>query len=128
MLAKELGAKGRWHNDRMKEAHEAASGQLFAQRNAETLGAGGRGLGGAAAGVTTVDLHGLHVSEAIGLVDALVEEARQRRERRLRLVVGRGQHTRGAPAARLPAAVRQRLEQLGLAVREPYAGLLEVML
>ncbi|KAL4425596.1 hypothetical protein ABPG75_009612 [Micractinium tetrahymenae] len=131
-LAKELGAKGRWHNEQMHAAHAAAAAQLFAQRNAGGAagGAAGSGAGGRSSGVRTVDLHGLHVREALDRVDALLAElaatAGTAGSRRLRLVVGEGRHASGA--ARLPACVKRYLDAEGVAYSEPYAGLLELRL
>lgn len=130
-LAKELGAKGRWHSEQMHAAHAAAAAETFSRRNpgaAASLG-GGAGGGAAGAGCQTVDLHGLHVSEALGVVEDLVVRLQGRGgsgPQRLRLVVGAGTH--GAVPARLPAAVRRWLQDQGLRFSEPYAGLLEVRL
>jgi hypothetical protein len=131
-LAKELGEKGRWHGQQMQAAHSAAAARIFTARNpvaaseAAGLVAPGR--------VPTVDLHGLHVSEALerleGVLLALMSgpgtAAKAGRPARLRVVVGVGQH--GKVPAKLPVAVRQYLRGQGLAVSEPYAGLLEVEL
>lgn len=123
-LAKELGATGRWHGEQMQLAHDAAAARLFAQRNAAALQ--GSGAGSGSGGVPTVDLHGLHVAEALDIIDWMVAEQRRRRSRRLRVVVGVGQHGHGG--GRLPAAVRRHLEQQGLPFSETYEGLLEVVL
>lgn len=66
-LAKELGAKGRWHADQMKEAHAHASSQIFLQRNGMGPGAvGGVPMcGGGGDQPALFDLHGLHVTEAL---------------------------------------------------------------
>ena len=66
-LAKELGAKGRWHADQMKEAHAHASSQIFLQRNGMGPGAvGGAPMcGGGGDQPALFDLHGLHVTEAL---------------------------------------------------------------
>jgi hypothetical protein len=66
-LAKELGAKGRWHADQMKEAHAHASSQIFLQRNGMGPGAVGRApmCGGSGDQPALFDLHGLHVTEAL---------------------------------------------------------------
>ena len=65
-LAKELGAKGRWHADQMKEAHAHASSQIFLQRNGMGPGAvGGAPMCGGGDQPALFDLHGLHVTEAL---------------------------------------------------------------
>lgn len=133
--AKELGRQGRWHNEQMHAAHAGAAQQLFAQRNpgGERAPPGSTSnratSSGSLGAVQTVDLHGLHVSEALGCVDDLLEammSQRQAGSRRLRLVVGEGKHAR--VPARLPACVKRHLDARGVAWTEPYAGLLEVRL
>ena len=109
----------------MHAAHAAAASELFARRNpglATGGGSGGRGGGE----VQTVDLHGLHVLEALQKLEALLLRLQGSGCRRLRVVVGAGSH--GNVPARLPAAVRLFLEAQGLSHTEPYAGLLEVRL
>jgi hypothetical protein len=71
-LAKELGAKGRWHADHMKEAHALASQQIFMQRNGMQGPPGAQGggppmpqAGGSGDQPVLFDLHGLHVAEAL---------------------------------------------------------------
>lgn len=132
-LAKELGAKGRWHGEQMQAAHQAAAGQLFAQRNPGSGGGGGGGNGvsSSAGGVQTVDLHGLHVSEALQQLESLLLRLQGsggtgRAQQCLRVVVGAGTH--GKVPARLPAAVRRYLQEQGLQFSEPYDGLLEIRL
>lgn len=130
-LARELGAKGRWHGEQMHAAHASAAAETFTRRNpgAAAAIAGGSGSGN---GVQTVDLHGLHVSEALQLLESLLLQLQSGSggsgswARRLRVVVGAGTH--GKVPARLPAAVRRYLQQQGLPFSEPYAGLLEISL
>lgn len=140
-LARELGRKGRWHGEQMAAAHRAAAARIFGARNPGATGAGG-GAGARLAqqaqqgGVTTLDLHGLHVPEALEQLERVLVQLAHGGSRsaaaagsgaaRLRVVVGVGQH--GRVPARLPAAVRQFLSGQGLAVAEPYGGLLEVVL
>jgi hypothetical protein len=113
-LARELGAKGRWHGEQMHAAHAAAAAEIFARHNRDVVASGG--------GTPTLDLHGLHVSEALQQLERVLRE--RRGGRRLRVVVGRGTH--GKVPARLPAAVRRWLQDQGLPFSEPYAGLLEI--
>lgn len=104
-LAKELGARGRALAEQMFAAHAAAAGA--------TLDA--RGGGG-----DTLDLHGLHVAEAVAAVRAAVAARRAARaggrggseSSHLRIVTGVGAHS--AAGARLPAAVEAVLEEEGL--------------
>lgn len=123
-LAKELGAKGRWHNEQMKALHASAAADTFSARNAAALG--GSGGGQRDGGPPTIDLHGLHVSEAVHHLEAAFEELRGQGVRSVHVVVGVGQH--GKVPSRLPGAVRSFLSERGLPFRESYAGLLAVTL
>lgn len=125
--AKELGRKGRWHNEQMKGLHEAAARETFKQRNAPGGGAGG--------GARTIDLHGLHVAEAVRFLAEELEG--QRRGARIFVVVGTGHHSHytqggkrgsggGEIAPRLAAAVEAFLAERGLTFSSPEAGLLQV--
>ena len=120
-LAKELGRQGRQHNEAMKAAHAAAASETFVRRNAGAMAAGGAG-----GGVPTIDLHALHVSEALQQLERALGRLHAGGARVARVVVGVGQH--GKVPARLPAAVRASLDDWGLRYREVYAGLLEVRL
>jgi DNA-nicking Smr family endonuclease len=79
-----------------------------------------------------IDLHGLHVNEAIhilkGELTALKSAARAAGERmQVMVCVGTGHHTKGSRTARLPIAVEQFLLDEGLQYTQPQAGLLRVM-
>lgn len=134
-LARELGAKGRWHGEQMHAAHAAAAAETFTRRNptaAATIAGASSGGSGGGGGVQTIDLHGLHVSEALQLLEGLLLQLQSSsaggggRARRLRVVVGAGTH--GNVPARLPTAVRRYLQEQGLPFSEPYTGLLEINL
>jgi hypothetical protein len=82
-----------------------------------------------------IDLHGLHVSEALQVLkhelSVLRSTARATQERlQIYICVGTGHHTRGSRTpARLPVAVqRYLLEEEGLDYSEPQAGLLRVII
>ena len=82
-----------------------------------------------------IDLHGLHVSEALHVLrqelNALRNAARLADQRLyVYICVGTGHHTRGSRTpARLPIAVqRYLLEEEGLEYSEPQPGLLRVVL
>lgn len=82
-----------------------------------------------------IDLHGLHVSEAIHVLkqefNVLRSTARLAEQRlHVYICVGTGHHTRGSRTpARLPTAVqRYLLEEEGLEYSEPQPGLLHVVL
>ncbi|KAK9845321.1 hypothetical protein WJX81_003404 [Elliptochloris bilobata] len=123
-LARELGARGREHGERMRAEHQAAATRIFVQRNAPHRGSGGRGA-------AVVDLHGLHITEAL---DALATElarlaATGGAGRRVHILVGTGHHSKGKHTPqRLPAAVEAFLVEGGYAVRRPLPGALEVSL
>lgn len=82
-----------------------------------------------------IDLHGLHVSEAIHVLKnelSVLRSTARAAEQRLQvyICVGTGHHTRGSRTpARLPIAVqRYLLEEEGLDYTEPQPGLLRVVI
>lgn len=82
-----------------------------------------------------IDLHGLHVSEAIHVLkhelSVLRSTARASGQRlQVYICVGTGHHTRGSRTpARLPVAVQRYLiEEEGLDFSEPQPGLLRVVI
>ncbi|VVB09059.1 unnamed protein product [Arabis nemorensis] len=123
-LAKELSVKGQLHNMQMKAAHGKAQEAIYRQRN--PVGRGSERM---------IDLHGLHVSEAVQVLkhelSVLRSTARAAQERlQVYICVGTGHHTRGSRTpARLPVAIqRYLLEEEGLDYSEPQAGLLRVII
>ncbi|KAL1557272.1 polyadenylate-binding protein-interacting protein 7-like [Salvia divinorum] len=126
VLAKELSIKGQLHNMQMKAAHGKAQESIFRQRNSDIQTNGREQM---------IDLHGLHVSEAIHVLKrelAVMKNAARSMDQRLLvyICVGTGHHTRGARTpARLPTAVqRYLLEEEGLDYSEPQPGLLRVVI
>lgn len=126
-LAKELSEKGQLHNMKMKDAHSKAQESIFRLRNPE-MSSNARGR------EKIIDLHGLHVSEAIHVLKrelSLLRGAARSTGQRLQvfICVGTGHHTKGSRTpARLPAAVqRHLLEEEGLDFSEPQPGLLRVV-
>lgn len=82
-----------------------------------------------------IDLHGLHVSEAIHRLRnelSILRNAARSQDQRLQvyICVGTGHHTKGSRTpARLPVAVEQYLLQdEGLDYTEPQPGLLRVVI
>jgi D-serine deaminase-like pyridoxal phosphate-dependent protein len=82
-----------------------------------------------------IDLHGLHVTEAIHVLKhelSVLRSTARAADQRLQvyICVGTGHHTRGARTpARLPVAVqRYLLEEEGLDYTEPHPGLLRVVI
>ncbi|KAI3496339.1 hypothetical protein L1887_38697 [Cichorium endivia] len=131
-LAKELSVKGQLHNIQMKAAHEKAQESIYYQRNPVSPEMQGNGRG---AQERIIDLHGLHVSEAIHVLKRdlmtwrnIARSADQRVQ--VYICVGTGHHTKGTRTpARLPVAVqRYLLEEEGLDYSEPQPGLLRVVL
>ncbi|KAL6536213.1 hypothetical protein OROGR_012785 [Orobanche gracilis] len=125
-LAKELSIKGQLHNMQMKAAHEKAQETIYRQRNSDIQTNGRERM---------IDLHGLHVSEAIHVLKrelAVMKNAARSMNRHLLvyICVGTGHHTRGSRTpARLPTAVqRYLLEEESLQFAEPQPGLLEVVI
>jgi hypothetical protein len=130
-LTKELSAKGQLHNVHMKAAHGHTQEAIYRQRNSVSpeLQGNGRAL------ERMIDLHGLHVTEAIHVLkhelNVLRSTARASDQRlRVYICVGTGHHTRGSRTpARLPIAVQcYLLEEEGLEYTEPQPGLLRVVL
>ncbi|KAJ9168141.1 hypothetical protein P3X46_019702 [Hevea brasiliensis] len=130
-LAKELSAKGQLHNMHMKEAHGKAQESIYRLRNpvGPEMQAQGRGH------ERMIDLHGLHVSEAIHVLKhelSVLRSTARAADQRLQvyICVGTGHHTRGSRTpARLPIAVQQYLlEEEGLDYTEPQPGLLRVVI
>ncbi|KAJ4792739.1 CTC-interacting domain 7 [Rhynchospora pubera] len=123
-LAKELSVKGQLYNLQMKAAHGKAKENIYRQRNPTSSYGPGQ--------VPFIDLHGLHVSEAIHILkqelSILKSTARATGERSHLLVcVGTGHHTKGSRTpARLPMAVEQFLLDQGFHFTQPQAGLLRV--
>ncbi|KAI5079692.1 hypothetical protein GOP47_0005171 [Adiantum capillus-veneris] len=127
-LARELAAKGQVHNGLMKDAHNKAGETIFQQRNMST-----RSLQNGQSQL--LDLHGLHVSEAIPLLKrelaglrAMARSSHQRVQ--VLICVGTGHHTKGSRTpARLPVAVEKFLaEDERLPFTEQQPGMLMVVL
>lgn len=126
-LAKELSLKGQLHNMQMKSAHGKAQDSIYRQRNPGNPD--GRGQ------ERIIDLHGLHVTEALHILKrelSVLRNAARSADQRLQvyICVGTGHHTRGSRTpARLPIAVqRYLLEEEGLDYSEPQPGLLRVVI
>ncbi|KAK4274528.1 hypothetical protein QN277_017734 [Acacia crassicarpa] len=129
-LAKELSVKGHLHNFHMKAAHGKAQESIYRQRNPVSPEMQGNGRGHE----RMIDLHGLHVSEAIHVLKhelSVLRTTARAADQRLQvyICVGTGHHTRGSRTpARLPVAVqRYLLEEEGLEYKEPQPGLLRVV-
>ncbi|XVE97779.1 hypothetical protein REPUB_Repub03eG0048200 [Reevesia pubescens] len=127
-LARELSVKGQLHNMHMKAAHGTAQESIYRQRNpvpAENVRGQER----------MIDLHGLHVSEAIHMLKhelSVLRSTARAADQLLQvyICVGTGHHTRGSRTpARLPVAVqRYLLVEESLDYTEPQPGLLRVVI
>ncbi|KAI7737482.1 hypothetical protein M8C21_018582, partial [Ambrosia artemisiifolia] len=127
-LAKELSVKGQLHNMQMKAAHGKAQESIYRQRNPVSPSMQGNGRAGQE---KLIDLHGLHVTEAIHVLKrdlTMLRNVARSTDQHLQvyICVGTGHHTRGTRTpARLPVAVqRYLLEEEGLDYSEPQPGLL----
>ncbi|KAL3838600.1 hypothetical protein ACJIZ3_023191 [Penstemon smallii] len=127
VLAEELSIKGKLYNMQMKLAAQGkGQDSIFRQRNPNVQASGRE---------QTIDLQGLHVSEAIHVLKlelAVMKNAARSTGQRLLvyICIGTGHHTRGSHTqARLPTAVeRYLLEEEGLDFSEPQPGLLRVVI
>ncbi|CAL9108121.1 unnamed protein product [Musa acuminata var. zebrina] len=127
-LEKESSFKGQLYNMHMKAAHQKARETIFQKRNPVSPKIQGR------SGVQDplIDLHGLHVREAIQVVDRELSTLRSTATatatgQRLHAIVcvATGHHTKGSRIpARLTVAVEQYLLGEGLHFTQPQPGLL----
>ena len=116
-LAKDLSRQGRQHAMNMTAAHESAAAAIFQERNNR----GDRG------GTPLLDLHGLHVAEAINVLRRELPNFKSS-GRMVHILVGTGHHTKErVGGARLPSAVADYLQnERGIRYWEPQPGMLEV--
>ncbi len=114
-LAKELSRQGREAAAKMSAAHADAAANIYANR------------GGGRSG--TIDLHGLHVTEALSILRCELPRLRDSGEPYAHVLVGTGHHTVGSRTpSRLPVAVETFLHQERWRFSEPQSGLLQVRL
>ncbi|NXN95123.1 N4BP2 protein, partial [Rhinopomastus cyanomelas] len=91
--------QGRLHEQKMKEANHAAAVQIFEKVNTALLP------------MNVLDLHGLHVDEAVNQLSRVLQEKREEYEQAggkayLCVITGRGSHSQGGVARLRPAAIR----------------------
>ncbi|KAI8469646.1 MAG: hypothetical protein J3K34DRAFT_423113 [Monoraphidium minutum] len=117
VAARSWSEQGRRHGARMKALNAQAAQAVFDANNA------GRAP-------DEVDLHGLHVGEALKLADIAVTSARARGARKLVLIVGRGLHSPDGVARLRPAVERALMTKHSLRITPgvPNAGCLLVEL
>ncbi|NXJ62917.1 N4BP2 protein, partial [Rostratula benghalensis] len=91
--------QGRLHEQKMKEANHAAAVQIFEKVNTSLLP------------MNVLDLHGLHVDEAVDHLSRVLQEKSEEYQRAggkpyLCVITGRGSHSQGGVARIRPAAIR----------------------
>lgn len=100
--AKKWSALGKDANERMKDLHRKAANAIFEARNPEGVS-------------DVIDLHGLHVSEAVERLPAALDKAQAGK---IRILTGTGHHTKGTGRARLRPAVKKWLQDNGFFFEE----------
>jgi len=98
--AKELSNEGKAHQREMERLNAQASEWIFTENNKSCTPG-------------EVDLHGLYVKEAIMFADRVIQDAKQRGDPELRLIVGKGLHSPHG-VAKLKPAVEDLMQKHGL--------------
>ncbi|KAG2074587.1 hypothetical protein BDR04DRAFT_1150877 [Suillus decipiens] len=98
---KELNQRGEAHRENMMLLNKEASAKIF-QENKQNRR-------------NEVDLHGLYVAEAKSYFDIAVQEARDREESSLRVIVGKGNHSDNN-TPKIKPAIQAHGESLGLSI------------
>jgi len=88
--AKELSNQGKEHQSKMEALNKEASDWIFVENNKDSKPG-------------EIDLHGLYVKEAIAHTDQAIQEAKQRGDSEVHLIVGKGLHSPGGAAKIKPA-------------------------
>jgi DNA-nicking Smr family endonuclease len=105
--AARLGGLGRAANSRMKALHAEAADLLWEENNSDYVREG------------QLDLHGLHVAEAVERLPGALEAAANTGRKTLQVVFGTGHHSKpGGGAPRLRPAVTAFLRDAGYSHRE----------
>ncbi|KAF9949692.1 hypothetical protein BGZ72_008576 [Mortierella alpina] len=109
--AAKLSAQGRDYNDLMMTTHREASRQIFNSRNQTMVQTSKKGE-------TWIDLHGLHVDEALAFLDEFMEKLETEcYTGTVYVVTGTGNHSTNA-RAKLKPAVMDWLESWGYVWKE----------
>jgi len=98
--AKTLSNEGKGHEARMKRLNAEASAWIYAKNNKDS-------------GPGEIDLHGLHMKEAINYTDRAIEAAKRRGDTTINIIVGKGLHSSGG-VARLKPAIKASVQKRGL--------------
>jgi len=88
--AKQLSNQGHEHQHKMENLNKQASDWIFVENNKDSKPG-------------EIDLHGLYVKEAIARTDDAIEQAKQRGDSNIHLIVGKGLHSQGSHAKIKPA-------------------------
>ncbi|EIM82692.1 DUF1771-domain-containing protein [Stereum hirsutum FP-91666 SS1] len=114
--AKELSNEGKRHKAEMERLNDEASAWIFRENNLDSQPG-------------EIDLHGLYVKEAITYTDKSIQEARQRGDSTIHLIVGKGLHS-PQHAAKLKPAIEELMQKHNLvaAIDAENAGVLIVQL
>jgi len=88
--AKQLSNQGHEHRHKMESLNKQASDWIFVENNKDS-------------NPGEIDLHGLYVKEAIAYTDSAIEQAKQRGDSDIHLIVGKGLHSQGGHAKIKPA-------------------------
>lgn len=102
-IARKLSVQGQVMNSKMKACHKEAAKRIFSQRNPESQLAKG-----------TLDLHGLHVAEAVACLSEILPALKQASMKHASLITGSGHHSAGPQGdARLLPSIQKYLETEG---------------
>lgn len=111
-LAQYYARQGHMHTQKIKEANARAAALILSQTNEST-------------DENTIDLHGLHVTEAIEAVQNMISEKTGCKE--IFVITGRGNNSRGGKA-RIKPAILEYLKKNNYRYTEPHPGLVKVFL
>ncbi|KAJ7132840.1 cytoplasmic protein [Mycena crocata] len=114
--AKQLSNEGKEHQRKMISTNKEASNWIFIENNKDSKPG-------------EIDLHGLYVKEAIEHTDRALQEAKQRGDSELHLIVGKGLHSQGG-AAKIKPAIEELMQkhQLFAELDPDNAGVLVVQM
>ncbi|KAJ7084298.1 cytoplasmic protein [Mycena belliarum] len=111
--AKQLSNDGKEHQRKMNDLNKEASNWIYIENNKDSKAG-------------EIDLHGLYVKEAIEHTDQAIQEAKQRGDSELHLIVGKGLHSPGG-AGKLKPAIEE-LHELSAELDPHNAGVLVVQI
>ncbi|KAJ7188356.1 cytoplasmic protein [Mycena filopes] len=114
--AKELSNQGKEHQHKMQSLNKEASDWIYVENNKDSKPG-------------EIDLHGLYVKEAIEHTDKALQQAKQRGDTEVHLIVGRGLHSQGG-AAKIRPAIEELMQKHQLVAElDPHnAGVLIVQM